>query len=144
MPYRISAGQGETPEGEIISWANKLLTDKLRALKEHAPEILEAGVNAAQDQISAMGRIADPHNPRDTPRDPELNMYKGVKGVVKDTGPNDLSLQVGWDLRQYRHGYPEIQELGENGVEAMQALNYAKIAMDTKIARLMRQKGQGR
>lgn len=138
MPYRVSAGQGEVPEGEIISWANKLMSQKFRVLKEHAPEIIEAGVNAAQDEIAALGRVADPHDPRDTPKDPDLNMYKGVHGEFKDTGPNDCSIAVGWDLRDYRHGYPELQEKGYAGVSAMNALQYARIAMETKIARLMR------
>lgn len=138
MPFRRSAGQGEVPEGEIIAWANRLLTDKIRVLKEHAPEVLEAGVNAAQDQIASLGRISDPHDPRDTPKDPELSMYKGVRGVLKDVGPNDLSLQVGWNLTDYRHGYPELQEEGFGGVEGMQALDYARIAMESKIARLFK------
>lgn len=142
MPFRYSAGQGETPEGEIISWATKLLSDRIRVLKEHAPDIMEAGVHAAQDEISTLDRIADPHNPKDTPKDPSLTMYKGVKGNVKSTGPNDVSVAVGWNLTDYRHGYPEIQENGTAHIEAMNALQYARIAMETQFARAMRQRGK--
>lgn len=138
MPHRISAGQGEIPEGEIISWANRLMTEKFRALKEHSGEIIEAGVIAAQDEIAALGRIADPHDPKDTPKDASLTMYKGVHGFYKEKGDRDATISVGWDLADYRHGYPQLQEEGTARITGMNALGAAREAMEITIHRLFK------
>lgn len=118
-------------EGDIVAWAQQRMTRGIRALEDHAEEIAELGKEAVQSQIEAFGRIADPHQERDG----EVSMYDGVQtSVNKSRTEGELSIRVGWDLTQFRHGYPELQDKGftdRSGTEVigMQALSYGRMAM---------------
>lgn len=119
-----------SPDG-FVEWAKQRMTRGIRALEEHAEEIAQAGKEAVQEDIQAFDRIADPHRPNDG----EVSMYDGVQtSINKSRTEGELSIRVGWDLTQFRDGYPELQDkgftnLGGGDVVGMQALAYGKMRM---------------
>jgi hypothetical protein len=124
----------ENSAGDLIEWARNHMTRPLRVLEEHAEEIGQVGVDVVQGQIVALDRIADPHEERDGPE----SMLEGVQAkVTGSTQENKVNIKVGWDLTQYRHGYPQLQDQGTSQIEGMQALSLAEMAMREAVVRTL-------
>lgn len=129
-----------SPDG-FVEWAKQRMTRGIRALEEHAEEIAQIGKETVQADIETFGRIADPHRPDDG----EVSMYDGVQtSINKSRTEGQLSIRVGWDLTEYRHGYPELQDkgftnLGGGEVMGMQALAYGKMRMIEATRKILKE-----
>lgn len=124
----------EDSAGDLITWAKNAMTRPLRVLEEHAEEIGQVGVDVVQGVIVARDRIADPHKAYDGPESMLEGVQAKVTGSVKE---NMVNIKVGWDLTQYRHGYPELQDQGTYQIEGMQALSLASMAMREAAVRAL-------
>lgn len=118
-------------EVALLSWIKSKMTAPIRVLEENAQHIADVGVQAVQDQIEGQDRI-------DT-----RAMLEGVQSeVTSSRTANSVNIKVGWDLSQFRDGYPELQDDGfqlKNGtmVQGMHALDYAKLAMELETKRML-------
>jgi hypothetical protein len=134
-----------SPDG-FVEWAKSRMTRGIRALEEHAEEIGQIGVEAARAEIEASGRINPAHNAE---KDGPVSMIDGVHSSInKSRTEGQLSIRVGWDLTQYRDGYPELQDKGftprnsSEPVEGMQALAYGKMMMKEAVLKVLREANQ--
>lgn len=122
-----------------VSWAKKKMTKPLRVLEENADVIGEIGVAQVRQRIQEMGRVADPHQDRDGPQSMEDGVAAEKTGSAVD---GQVNIKVGWNLSEYRHGYPELQDRGFTGsngepIVGMEALSLARIAMVSAALRAM-------
>lgn len=122
----VRIGGSRADEFGILSWIESKMTAPIRALEEHAPEVAAAGVEAVQSVIIDMDR-------RETDA-----MLEGVQSEITSSRvENMVNIKVGWDLSKFRHGYPELQDQGFQGVSGMQALDYGKAQMEEAVKRVI-------
>lgn len=120
----IRVGGSRKDEFGLLSWIESKMTAPIRALEEHATEIADLGVEAVQNVIIDMDR-------RETDA-----MLEGVTAEITTSRKEGMvNIKVGWDLSQYRHGYPELQDQGFQNVAGMQALDYGKAQMEEAVKR---------
>ena len=125
---RANAYGGEV---SLLSWIKSKMTYPIQVLEDNAQRIADVGVQAVQDQIEAEDRI-------DT-----RAMLEGVTSEVTGSRvDNTVNIKVGWDLSNYRDGYPELQDEGfttHSGTEVigMNALDMGKLAMEIEVKRLL-------
>ena len=138
--WRDNYSRSEDGSG-FVEWARQRMTRGIRAVEENAQQIADAGQAAVRSQIEAFDRIADPHDPKDGPQ----SMIEGVQtSINKSRTEGEMSVRVGWDLTEYRDGYPELQDKGftptggASRVVGMQALSYGRMVMREEVDRIVK------
>lgn len=128
---RVPRGGSRGDEFGILSWIESKMTAPIRALEERSQEIADAGVEAVQSIIVQKDRI-----------DTEA-MLNGVTSEVTSSRVEGMvNIKVGWNLSDYRHGYPELQDQGFQQVEGMQALAYGQMVMEQVADKVIKEAGR--